>query len=469
MRWIVGLIWIAGCTGPLTAGDVEALEAGRTESRPIEGPADELALKAGVVGCAPQRRTGYTFGAPEPITVVEIDGKPVEVATANAYAQMQAAARADGISLRVVSGFRSQAEQQYLYSCYVNCACNNCNLAARPGYSNHQSGYALDLNTAAPGVLRWLNRNAKRWGFVRTVPSEDWHWEYFGGVDGGPCLLDGTPRKAPLEFVGFTAGQRYRNGQWLKVRGEDLEIHHVMYRVDGHPVGASENAESDFAVRSALHQLGTRTLQATAYDALHRQVAEAEVSVQFVEGDTASARLAFKGLQDTGWYRNGLRLAVSNAPENTAAVLYQVGKYPLATVREGESFEWRAQLNSLGYRAFSARAVDAAGETLARGTVLVRLLPGADDRVEPSLVLLSPEPGDTRPRAVEFKLAGSNSIEAVRLSADGWDIGEAELKDGLWRRAYRFNQGGTRRIHIEGLDAEGAVIADTAVTIEVQR
>jgi predicted secreted hydrolase len=41
-----------------------------------------------------------------------------------------------------------------------------------------QNGIALDLNTSDPGVLRWLQRNAGRFDFLRTVPREDWHWEY---------------------------------------------------------------------------------------------------------------------------------------------------------------------------------------------------------------------------------------------------------------------------------------------------
>ncbi len=70
----------------------------------------------------------------------------------------------------------------------MNCNCNNCNRAARPGTSNHQSGHALDLNTSAPGVLSWLNANGARFGFSRTVPSEAWHWEWWGGgPGGGPC------------------------------------------------------------------------------------------------------------------------------------------------------------------------------------------------------------------------------------------------------------------------------------------
>ena len=52
------------------------------------------------------------------------------------------------------------------------------NLAAPPGYSNHQSGKALDLNTSAKGVYTWLSKHGATYGFRRTVPSEKWHWEH---------------------------------------------------------------------------------------------------------------------------------------------------------------------------------------------------------------------------------------------------------------------------------------------------
>jgi hypothetical protein len=149
----------------------------------------------GVYDCSERPDTGYRSGSRFAIRVVRVDDRPVEVGTANAYIAMQEAARRDGISLRIVSGFRTMDQQEYLYGCYVNCNCNNCNLAARPGYSNHQSGHALDLNTSDRGVLSWLNRNGSRFGFSRTVPSEDWHWEWWGRANDfrGPCGVGGTP------------------------------------------------------------------------------------------------------------------------------------------------------------------------------------------------------------------------------------------------------------------------------------
>jgi hypothetical protein len=175
-----GLVALVGCAAP-AAPEVTAPEE-----------IGEVALSLSSVSCKAKTEKGYQAGKPFDIEVVTIDDELVERNTANAYIFMAKAAAADGVEIRIVSGFRTMAEQQYLYNCYVNCNCNNCNLAAKPGYSNHQSGSALDLNTSAAGVYGWLDKHAGDHGFVRTVPSEKWHWEYKGALPvGGPCgVLD---------------------------------------------------------------------------------------------------------------------------------------------------------------------------------------------------------------------------------------------------------------------------------------
>ena len=168
-------------------------------------PADDFANleEQGVYDCTERGDNGYRQGNRFAIDVVKVDAKPLEVDTANAYIAMQDAARRDGVNIRVVSGFRTNSEQQHLYGCYTNCNCNSCNLAARPGYSNHQSGHALDLNTSDNGVLSWLNRHGSRFGFSRTVPSEAWHWEWWGSASDfdGPC---GNAAPAPSTNVAPT-------------------------------------------------------------------------------------------------------------------------------------------------------------------------------------------------------------------------------------------------------------------------
>jgi hypothetical protein len=119
---------------------------------------------------------GYVHGRPMRIDVIRLDSKPVERHTAQAYRRMLDAATHDGIVLHINSGFRTMEHQHALYRAYQR---GRGNLAAVPGYSNHQSGHALDLNTSTPGVLRWLERNGRRFGFRRTVPTEPWHWEWW--------------------------------------------------------------------------------------------------------------------------------------------------------------------------------------------------------------------------------------------------------------------------------------------------
>jgi hypothetical protein len=123
-----------------------------------------------------QRATGYRSGSRFTICITHIDGKAVEVNTARAFLRMRSAAKKRGVYLHVVSGFRTMAEQRYLYHLYK---IGKGNLAAPPGYSNHQSGHALDLNTSAGGVYSWLSSHAHSYAFKRTVPSEIWHWEHW--------------------------------------------------------------------------------------------------------------------------------------------------------------------------------------------------------------------------------------------------------------------------------------------------
>jgi len=112
--------------------------------------------------------------------------------TACAFSQMHTAASQDGVLIKIASGFRTIQRQEYFYSCYINKNCNNGNLAAKPGTSNHGKGIALDLNTdcgsqtgpkpncGSSKVYQWLLKNANKYGFTRTVQSEPWHWEYRG-------------------------------------------------------------------------------------------------------------------------------------------------------------------------------------------------------------------------------------------------------------------------------------------------
>jgi LAS superfamily LD-carboxypeptidase LdcB len=122
--------------------------------------------------------TGYHNGEKLAIELVDVGGAEAEVHTAVAFRAMARAASRANIDLRIRNGYRSHTKQAELYKQYKK---GNGNLAARPGYSNHESGRAFDFYITDYKVYEWLTKHAATYGFHRTVPSEPWHWEYLGG------------------------------------------------------------------------------------------------------------------------------------------------------------------------------------------------------------------------------------------------------------------------------------------------
>jgi LAS superfamily LD-carboxypeptidase LdcB len=84
------------------------------------------------------------------------------------------------VPLPLKSGFRTYPKQQTLFDGWTR-RLPGFNLAAKPGFSNHQVGFAYDFAIDAYGGnprYDWLKRNGPQHGFVRTVSGEPWHWEY---------------------------------------------------------------------------------------------------------------------------------------------------------------------------------------------------------------------------------------------------------------------------------------------------
>ncbi len=94
------------------------------------------------------------------------------------YFALRDAAAAVNLQLAVESGFRTFRHQEKLFDLFQKKLGNR---AARPGSSNHQHGQAFDLNTLGydgTPMYDWLKGNAPKFGFLRTVSGEHWHWEY---------------------------------------------------------------------------------------------------------------------------------------------------------------------------------------------------------------------------------------------------------------------------------------------------
>ncbi len=137
-----------------------------------------VALVAALVGPGAARNvTGYRGGQKQAIEVTDVDGKDVEIHTAKAFRAMKKAARKAGVHLAIRSGYRTHKKQAALYADYVH---HRGNLAAKPGWSNHESGRALDLVVSDHDALKWLRAHASTYGFRATVPGERWHYEFVG-------------------------------------------------------------------------------------------------------------------------------------------------------------------------------------------------------------------------------------------------------------------------------------------------
>ncbi len=120
-----------------------------------------------------------------------------------ALQRMLDGASAAGYDIRVVSGYRSYADQQYTYDYWVGqlgqAAADR--VSAKPGYSEHQLGTTADLGSAdfgwgltdtfgATPDGQWLASHASEYGFVLSYPQgkeattgyayEPWHFRYLG-------------------------------------------------------------------------------------------------------------------------------------------------------------------------------------------------------------------------------------------------------------------------------------------------
>lgn len=117
--------------------------------------------------------------------------------TSDAFAQMQQAAASEDIKLWIDSGYRSYAEQEATYGGWVDLHGTEVadTFSSRPGYSEHQTGLAIDVNLADPDFIgtpeaTWLAMHAQEYGFIIRFPEgkeaqtgynyEPWHLRYVG-------------------------------------------------------------------------------------------------------------------------------------------------------------------------------------------------------------------------------------------------------------------------------------------------
>ncbi|HEX4806989.1 MAG TPA: transglycosylase SLT domain-containing protein [Conexibacter sp.] len=135
-------------------------------------------------------------------------GKPMRPDVAVAFDRLAAAAARDGVSLLVVSAFRSDAEQARLFAAHPDPR-----WVAPPGKSLHRLGTELDLGPAS--AYRWLAAHAPAFHFVQRYSWEPWHWGY--ALDAGSASVGyggdgrgGLPPFVPARFAAPIAAAAQR-------------------------------------------------------------------------------------------------------------------------------------------------------------------------------------------------------------------------------------------------------------------
>lgn len=113
------------------------------------------------------------------------------------YVQMADAAKTEGLSMKVISAYRTEDYQRNLYNNKVRTTgkINADNYSARPGSSEHQTGLAVDISSTKGTFeytpeFKWLQKHAHEYGYIMRYPKgkewitgysyEPWHYRYVG-------------------------------------------------------------------------------------------------------------------------------------------------------------------------------------------------------------------------------------------------------------------------------------------------
>jgi zinc D-Ala-D-Ala carboxypeptidase len=196
---------------PLWSGLFPLGETSRATPTPVAERSEGLQAPAGGQNIAGQN-TGELLGH---LAYAEAPGPDLQALSSNAnirlrraakekYEAMATAAQADGVDLVVISGFRSLKDQNHLFFDIKaergQAPRERAQVSAPPGFSEHHTGYAIDLgdrsrpeadlnpNFDQTPAFRWLAANAARYSFELSFPKgntqgvtyEPWHWRFVG-------------------------------------------------------------------------------------------------------------------------------------------------------------------------------------------------------------------------------------------------------------------------------------------------
>ena len=144
----------------------------------------------------------------KPTLQAAVEGSSVQLdaRVAPFYAEMYAAAKADGCTLTPYSGYRTYARQQENFdrkvAYYVSQGLSEAEATAQTqtrilpaGAAEHNMGFAMDIVSASADFIStkefsWLSAHAHEYGFILRYPEnkteitgvmyEPWHWRFVG-------------------------------------------------------------------------------------------------------------------------------------------------------------------------------------------------------------------------------------------------------------------------------------------------
>jgi hypothetical protein len=165
------------------AAAVEALQSrfGSSPTSSPEQPTSSFTVDGGGADAAPTRRNdvGSAPAPTEQTRSVDVS-KWVSGNTTGLHQdlleKLAQVGEKIGRKVKIVSGFRTRAQQEDLYAAYK---AGRGNLAAKPGTSNHESGNAADVNVGGTSLAsdQAARKAALEAGLHFPVPGEPWHAE----------------------------------------------------------------------------------------------------------------------------------------------------------------------------------------------------------------------------------------------------------------------------------------------------
>ncbi len=141
--------------------------------------------------------------------------------TEEAFHQLQEAAKAEGLNIYEGSGYRSYDYQVNSYNSLVRAYGEEYanRISAKPGHSEHQTGYTVDCNTIDQAFIetpegQWLDQHCHEFGFIIRYPAgkeditgydyECWHIRYLGVQAATEIYTQGLTLEEYLDVVSIS-------------------------------------------------------------------------------------------------------------------------------------------------------------------------------------------------------------------------------------------------------------------------